>query len=143
MTRLIITTLIFLATVTVGCSSSGCSGNAGIITRQAAGDFYDCLKPEAVKVGTELAGVMDKAVRSAINNDGTFDRQQLKDAAAPIKEPAMRCAFATAIATVGRIISGPNAVQSSPLEVAEAERAAALREVAGLYGVAGFKLEAP
>jgi hypothetical protein len=119
--------------------ASGCGSTAGIVTRKAAGDFYDCMKPDATKVALELAGVMDRAVRSAVNNDGTFDRSQLKDAAAPIKEPALRCAFATALNTVGRIVGGSMA-QSSPLEVSEQERAAALAEVSALYGGATFRL---
>lgn len=139
--------LFLVACIAIGAgvvSVGGCAGSkANIIARQGATELYDCMVPEAKRVIAEVGPVIERGIRSTIQNDGTLDRAALKEQARSLKTPALRCAFQTGLATVGRVIAalaGAPQSEAQPIDREDAKKA--FEEVSTeLYGGAKFKIE--
>jgi hypothetical protein len=116
-------------------SSSAC-GHVRDSAGAGAKAFIDCMTPAAKATIGELGPVFGSVVRNALDSSGKIDRSALTAVASPLKSDGPRCALNAAIAAIlAPPAPAPGAPQSSPLEVDEADVAAAYADVrANLWG---------
>jgi hypothetical protein len=105
--------------------------DAGI---RAAQGFVDCMQPTAVKTALELKPTYRELLELATGGDGKVDRDALRSAAAGLKTPAMRCAFATVVSEAMHAVDAiSGGIQSAPLEIDKEDLAATFESIRSEY----------
>lgn len=91
--------VVITAAFQVGCAALSSS------TKQAGGDLYSCAKAEPKKLIEQFGPAMVQTVKSAIDNRGKPDVEQLRPVAAALQTDAARCVLTAAIGMVGRALA--------------------------------------